>query len=473
MSHTVRRIVRSMNAREPHAGAGGLPVGQRGADGSMMRELNRFLVLNCVREQGPLARVSIAHRTGLSRTTVSSIIDALIKEGFVREGSLLDASPTGGRRAILVHFNADAGYILGVDAGRTHLTFIATNLAAEIVAHHSGPFDAARGPDVCLPELVCELRAFTQREGITWDHIIGVGLGIPGPMDARLRKLISPPRMPGWDGVDIRQILRRELNVPIYLDNDANMGALGESRFGAGRKVSELAYVKVGTGIGCGLVINGVVYRGSRGSAGELGHVTIDANGELCECGNRGCLETMAGAPAIARDAASGASLNRQRAEAGLPPVTLDRPVGDAAHIDAATVVRDALNGDPSSRAAIERAGELIGVALAGLINLFNPSLVLLDGGVARAGDLLIRPVVQAMKSRSLSAASAYTRVAEGALGDSAVAMGGVATVLDAAFGRPSLLGEESGESQPELPIVHPELPAVNVEDTRASAHLR
>ena len=468
MSHTVRRIVRSMNARDPHAGAAGLAVGLRGADGAMMREMNRFLILNCVREQGPIARVSIAQRTGLSRTTVSSIIETLIKEGFVREGSLLDASPTGGRRAILVHFNADAGYVLGVDAGRTHFTVIATNLAAEVIARHSGPFDATRGPDICLPELVRELREFTRREGISWDRIIGVGMGIPGPMDARLRKLISPPRMPGWDGVDIRQILRRELNVPIYLDNDANMGALGESRFGAGRKVSELAYIKVGTGIGCGLVINGVVYRGSRGSAGELGHVTIDADGPLCECGNRGCLETLAGAPVIGCDAANGTSLNRQRDREGLPPIKPAAHADMRAPMDAADVVRAALEGDAASQAAIERAGELIGVALAGLINLFNPSLVLLDGGVARAGDLLIQPVIQAMKSRSLSAASASTRVAGGALGDSAIALGGVATVLDAAFGRPSLLGEDHGDSQPELP-------AVRVEDARTPtpAHLR
>lgn len=455
MSHTVRRIVRSMNARDVR-GANGLGVSQRGADGAMMREMNRFLVLNCVREQGPIARVSIAQRTGLSRTTVSSIIETLIKEGFVREGSQLDAAPTGGRRAILVQFNADAGYILGVDAGRTHLTIIATNLASDIVARHSGPFDAARGPDVCLPELVRELRAFTAREGIAWDHIIGVGLGIPGPMDARLRKLISPPRMPGWDGVDIRQILRRELNVPIYLDNDANMGALGESRFGAGRKVSELAYVKVGTGIGCGLVINGVVYRGSRGSAGELGHVTIDADGPLCECGNRGCLETLAGAPVIGCDAATGASLNRQRKRAGLSPLPMSARWDEHTPVDLAEVVRAALDGDLASRAAIEHAGELIGVALAGLINLFNPSLILLDGGLARAGDLLINPVVQAMKSRSLSAASANTRVVTGELGDGAISLGGVATVIDAAFGTPSL-DADPGDSQPELPAVTPD----------------
>lgn len=466
MSHTVRRIVRSMNARDQVVGPAGLAAGQRGADGTMMREMNRFLVLNCVREQGPIARVSIAQRTGLSRTTVSSIIETLIKEGFVREGSLLDAAPTGGRRAILVHFNADAGYILGVDAGRTHFTVIATNLAADILARHSGPFDAARGPDICLPELVRELRAFTQREGIAWDRIIGVGLGIPGPMDARLRKLILPPRMPGWDRVDIRQILRRELNVPIYLDNDANMGAFGESRFGAGRKVSELAYIKVGTGIGCGLVINGVVYRGSRGSAGELGHVTIDSDGPLCECGNRGCLETLAGAPVIGCDAVTGASLNRRRERDGLPPLDADPVASDHTPMDVADVVRAALAGDAASRAAIDHAGELIGIALASLINLFNPSLVLLDGGVARAGDLLIHPVVQAMKSRSLSAASASARVAAGALGDSAIALGGVATVIDAAFGRPSLVGADPMDSQPELP-------AVNVDELRAPAQLR
>src|SRR5258708_15211730 len=271
MNHTVRHLVRNMRSRDAH-GTG------RGAGLRTMRQMNRLLVLNCMREEGPLARVKIADRTGLSRTTVGSIIDSLLSEGLAREGSLLDAAPAGGRRAILVHFNADAGNVLGMDIGRTHFTVVASNLAANIEARHSGPFDADLGPSICLPQLVAELRAFVERNQLSWDRMVGIGVGIPGPMDTGLSRLISPPRMPGWHGTDIRQILRRELGVPVYLDNDANMGALGESRFGAVRGVYELAYIKVGTGIGGGLGFNGQIYRGSPRRPGRLAPFTLDTH---------------------------------------------------------------------------------------------------------------------------------------------------------------------------------------------------
>src|SRR5260370_24220036 len=175
-----------------------------------------------------------------------------------------------------------------MDIGRPHFTVVASNLAANIEARHSGPSDADLGLSICLPQLVAELRAFVERNHLSWDRMVGIGVGIPGPMDTGLSRLISPPRMPGWHGTDIRQILRRELGVPVYLDNDANMGALGESRFGAGRGVYEMAYIKVGTGIGGGLVFNGPNYRGSRGGAGGLGHVSPAKHWRFCASGDPG-----------------------------------------------------------------------------------------------------------------------------------------------------------------------------------------
>lgn len=436
MSHTVRRLVRDMRSKDSRPRGEG---GERGAtDLRGVREANRTLVLNCIRGEGPLARVALARRTGLSRTTVSSIVDGLLTEGLVREGSTQSAAPSGGRRAILVHFNEAAGRILGVDLGRSHLTILITDLAANVIARHSGPFDCCLGPDVCLPLLVREIRAFVASSGTAWDSVVGLGMGIPGPLDAEQRMLVAPPRMPGWGGVDILRYLRRELKVPVYLGNDANMGALGESRFGAGRGLSDFAYVKVGTGIGCGLVIAGGVYRGPRGSAGELGHVTIDEDGPLCDCGNRGCLETMAAAPQIVADAVSGASLRRKLgpnapADTGAPALA-GRP-----DVDVADVVLAAQIGDAACRAAIERAGELIGVALGSLVNLFGPPVILLDGSVARAGDLVLEPIRRALATRSLPAASAGVRIVPGALGDNAIALGAVAAVIDAAFGPPEM----------------------------------
>ncbi len=431
MSRTVRRIVSDMRSRGARTQIGSDAM--KRADPSFMRQHNRLLVLNYVREHGPIARAAIARQTGLSRTTVSSIMDDLLREGFVLEGEMQSATPAGGRRAILVNFNAAAGYIVGIDLGRSHFTLLLTDLAAEMVAKRTGPFHTERGPDVCLPALLDELISFLAEQSVQLSQVVGVGVGIPGPMDSTLHKLYSPPRMPGWHGVDVERILRQRLGVPVYVENDANAGALGESRYGAGRGVADLVYVKIGTGIGAALVINGQIYRGSRGSAGEIGHVSIDENGPRCACGNRGCLEAVAGGGAIVEEARSLMAAERgMRATDGTaePPVDIS-----SEDLDVSRVVQAALDGDASCRTAIAHAGEHIGVALAGLVNLVNPSLVLLDGGVVRASELLLEPIRRAVAARSLAAASRYSRIATGALSDNAIALGGVVTVIDAAFG--------------------------------------
>jgi glucokinase-like ROK family protein len=398
-----------------------------------MREYNRLLVLNSVRISGPIARVVIARQTGLSRTTISTIMEELLKDGLVREGETRSLTSSGGRPATLVHFNDTAGYVIGVDIGRSHLTLLLTDLSANLVARRSGPFCLDRGPDYCLPRIGSELQDFLAEQGLAWSQIVGVGMGIPGPLDERLHKLVAPPRMPGWNNVEVQRILQQQLSVPLYIENDANMGALGESRYGAGRGTTDLAYVKLGTGIGAGLVIDGQLYHGSRGSAGEIGHVTIDEQGPVCDCGNRGCLEAIASADAIVADARAALSLRRSlgSANAAVDFGALCK-VPDP---DISDIVEAARRGDPASRAAIAYAGERIGVALASLVNLINPSLILVDGGVARAGDLLLDPIRTAVAARSLPIASHHARVEVGELGDNAIAIGGVATVLDAAFG--------------------------------------
>lgn len=452
MSRTVRHIVRGMRSRDESTPARWST--SKGADQRLMRELNRVLVLNCVREHEPIARVEIARRTGLSRTTVSTIIDELLRDGLVREGSTQHAAASGGRRAILVHFNASAGVMLGVDMGRSHLTIVLCDLAANILARRSGPFDVDRGPQICLPWLIAELRALLTEQRVPWSQVVGVGVGMPGPMDASLQRTVKPPRMPGWDGVDVRSILARELGVPIYLDNDANLGALGESRFGAGVGVPDLTYVKVGTGIGGGLVMAGSVYRGSVGSAGEIGHVTVDPDGPLCDCGNRGCLEALVGAHMITRDAAEGISLHACAGEQAARAATDPEPQALSAHVEAdvADVVTAAQGGDAAAAAALAHAGELVGVVLAGLVNLINPSLILVGGSVARAGDILLDPIRRTITARSFSVASAHIIVRAGALGDNATALGGVAMVMDAAFRIPTSMSSLGLPSQPRAP---------------------
>ena len=411
MSETAHQLVSSMRARSGRAP--GERTAALGTDLRMMRQSNRLLVLNCVRQHEPIPRAEVARLTGLSRTTVGHIVDDLIAEGFAREGDSQRARASAGRRVIPVHFNATAAYVLGVSIGRSHLTLVLCDLSAHIVDRIEAPFAITDGPDTCLPVIVRTIHDVVSSHHIEWTDIIGIGFGLPGTMDEQLDGLISERGLPGWKGVNLRQRLGAALGVPVYLDNNANLGALGEMRYGSRRGISNLLYVKVGVRIGSGMIINGQVYRGSSGSAGEIGHMTVDPDGPLCDCGNRGCLKAFAGAPAILTEV--------QRTIPGIESLPY--------------VIAEAEAGNPTCIAALTRAGSYLGVALASLLNFFNPALVVLDGSTMRAGDLVL-PVVRAeVRQRSLPAPLAHTQIVLSALHGSAIALGGVASVLDAAFG--------------------------------------
>jgi len=410
MTRTIRHIVKDMRSRTTH---GVTSNAAKGTDLQQMRKSNSLLVLNCVREHSVIPRAAVARVTGLSRTTVGSIIDALIKEGYVREGDAQRSEPSGNRRVIPVHFNVGAGHILGVAMGRNHLTIVLCDLGANVLREKTIAFDTSRGPDVCLPLFVAELNSFLEEQRLSWNKVIGIGLGMPGPLDTNLQGPVAPPRMPNWDGVQVSRILSAELSVPLYLDNNANMGALGESRYGVGRDISDMLYLKIGTGIGSGIIVDGQIYRGSGGSAGEMGHMTVDPSAPACDCGNRGCLEVLAGGPAIVEDARRrGANVNT-----------------------IVQVIQAAQGGDAACMSALVQAGEWIGIALTGLVNFFNPSLIVLDGSTMLAGDIMLESIRGYVTAHCLPAPRAYTQIKMGTLAGNAIALGGVATVLDVAFG--------------------------------------
>jgi len=420
---------------------------EHGVDLHAIREFNRLLILNHIREHGPLARVMIAQRLGLSRTTVSSIIDVLMNEGIVREGSLLNAAPQGGRRAILVHFEEDAGRVIGIDIGRSHLTLIITDLAATVLSQKTLPFNTDHGAEHCMLEVIQLVRLFTSEVELNWSRVIGIGVGIPGPLDNECHRISRAPHMPGWENIDLWQILQQEFRVPIWIDRDANMGAIGEYRGGAGQKHTDLAYIKIGTGIGAGLLLNGDIYRGHSGSAGEVGHLTIQENGIQCSCGNRGCLETVAVAPLIVADADQGLTLS-QKQSAHLSCIATTHPTDQSSRANRAgrpkknlaDVLQSAREGDLASLAALEQAGEHIGVALAGLINIFNPSAVIIDGGIAHPDEIFLHALQRSAVDACLPSAWEGTHIIAAELGTLSVALGATYTVIDATFNQQKVI---------------------------------
>ncbi len=386
--------------------------------------MNKEAIITHIRASEPgISRAELAEALGLSRSTVSTVVNELLAAGLVVERG---AGPSrGGRRPIVLQVNPDAGRVVGLDIGATHLAGILANLHGVVLAEAEQPLVIERGPEPCLEQVEALVGALLDRAQVGLAAVAAIGVGVPGPVIAERGIVSAPPIMPGWDGFPIRERLRERWRKPVLLDNDADLGALGEWAFGAGRGVNNLAYIKIATGIGCGLLLNGALYRGVLGTAGEIGHVTVSDIGPPCSCGGYGCLEAMASGRAIAQRAQLAVKAG-QRTQ--LACLAAEREV------TARDVAAAAAAGDAVSQQLLGDAGRHIGSALAGLVNLLDVGLVILGGGVTEAGGYLLDPLWQAVRERTLLASRQSTRVVPAALGRRSVALGAVWLALDHTF---------------------------------------
>src|SRR6201991_1137396 len=389
-----------------------MPAGRAGSLESL-RRLNRLRVIRALRDEGHISRADIARRTGLSRSTVSSLVADLQADGLVVErpepGSAHGAQ--GSRPPILLSFDASAGAAVGIDFGHSHLRVAVSDLASTILAERTRPLDtdhdAQEGLDAAA-ELVEQTLADA---GVDRSAVIGAGMGLPGPIESGEGVVGTSAVLPGWIGMTAEAEMRRRLDIPVMVDNDANLGALAEAAFGAGRAAGDLVYLKVSSGIGAGLILNGRLYRGSGGLAGELGHVLVDPDGIVCRCGNRGCLETVA---------ATGALVDLLRASHG-EDLTVQ------GMLDAARA------GDAGCRRVIHDAGRALGQVVATLLNVLNPELLVVGGDLAGAGDLLLAGVRESVGRAALPEAARRAEVVAGVLGDRAQVLGALALVVSEA----------------------------------------
>ena len=368
---------------------------------------------------GGISRAELARQMYLTRSAISTIIDDLKTIGLVYE---TENGPTSrGRRPILLEINPGYGFIVGIDMGATHLGIVVTDYSAHVLEEVEFSFSVDKGPRVCLPQIDAHLKDLLHKLNLDIQHISAVGMGVPGPVVADAGAVSAPPIMPGWDGYPIRSQLEGLWKVPISIGNDAEFGALGEWAYGAGRGENNLAYIKVGSGVGAGLLLGGHIYRGTTGCAGEIGHVTIQENGPLCTCGNHGCLEAVAGGRAIARNAKYAIEAGRRTQLSTIDPEKmLARDVADAARM-----------GDLVAQKIVTDAGAYIGIAVASLVNLFNPSMVVIGGGVSQMGDLLLEPIRKAVRERSLRSAAQAVRITSAVLGRRSSSMGAVVQAIN------------------------------------------
>jgi predicted NBD/HSP70 family sugar kinase len=357
---------------------------------------------------------------------VSSLVNDLVDEGVVveLESTGASAGASGGRPPTMVALDHRAGCAIGVDIGKTHLTVAVADAGHKILAERRAglPEDHQAADDLGVAIELIE--AVLEDSGVERAQVLGVGMGLPGPIHQVTGTVGSSAILPGWVGVRAAQELSDRLGLPVRVDNDANLGSLAESVWGAGREARDMIYLKLATGIGAGFVLDGRLYAGIGGTAGEVGHMIVDENGPVCRCANRGCLETLA----------SGAAC-----------VELLKPTfGDGLTLP--RLVELCSDGAPAAQRVVADAGRLIGLALATIVNVLNPSLVVIGGEMAACGDVLLDPLRRECLRHAIRSAAEDVTLIASPLGDRAEVLGALALILLDA-------GQVAGE--PPVPITH------------------
>jgi predicted NBD/HSP70 family sugar kinase len=378
-----------------------------------MREHNSSLLFTLIWRESEISRADLARRTGLSRSTVSDIVEELLVSELIRESGSGDSR--GGRPPTLLRFNDQAYLMAGIELGASHVSVVTTDLRGRLRANHRRNHPVVEQPDSSL-ELIDELLGLCL-EGEPPGRLLGIGVAAPCPVHLDRPGQLDPQLMPLWREVDLLAELRRTHSCPVYLDNDANLGALAERWWGAGRGGQDLAYLKIATGVGAGLILNGDIYRGAKGTAGEIGHIAIDPRGPRCRCGLYGCLGAMVGSQRLLE------RLDEEiRRGVGTPLSQVEPTIED--------MVTAAREGDSLSRRLIAEAGSYLGIAVAGLLNLLNPGVVVLGGSLADAGDILLDPIRDTLQHRTLWRSVTEARILTSELGDAAIAVGAATLVL-------------------------------------------
>ena len=380
-------------------------------------------VLKLIWHEQKTSRADIARYTGLSRSTVSEIIDDLLKTGFIAE--IGAGKSSGGRRPIVLEFQDEARCILGVDLGATHVGVALTDLRGRVLSWKEQEHPVRTDPEGTRALVMRLCEECLQGKSNGKKRLIRIGVAVPSPVDPLNPKMLSEVVIPDWHGESGLEELQHRFNVPVHVDNDANLGALAEHYWGAGKGIDDFIYIKIAHGIGAGYILNGATYRGAGGVAGEMGHLPLDPNGELCVCGLRGCLATFIGKPALTK---------RTKDLLSIYP---DSNLKDK-ECSLQAIEESALSGDKLAMQLVREVADYLGIAISGWFNLMNPSLAILGGALAGLGEQLLGPLRAKVRNSTLvSKAAVDIKTSE--LGPRAVAIGAATLALEAMFADPEL----------------------------------
>lgn len=359
-------------------------------------------VIDALTNGGPQSRATLARLLGVSRSTMSSLVTSLMAEEIVLESNGVgDGQKMAGRPGTLVELAGRRGYFIGIDFGRIFIKAAISDANYRVIEQISCDFDIDVPADAALDLAAAAVEQIIAAAGAGRDQIKAVGIGVPGPVDAATGQLHAGSILARWVGTDVPGGLARRLGLPVYMDNDANLGALAESTYGAARETTVALYVLLSVGVGLGVVINGRVFRGASGIAGELGHVVVDEHGDVCRCGSRGCLEAKVSVNALSK------ALSASHGE-----------------ISSDDMLKMAVAGDVGANRILADAGALVGRSVGALCNYFNPEIVIVGGELMRAGDSLLGPLRESMRRFSIARATENVRVVPASLGEQAELIG-------------------------------------------------
>ncbi|MEV4541358.1 ROK family protein (putative glucokinase) [Micromonospora echinaurantiaca] len=382
-------------------------------------------LLRLLRDEGAVSRAELADRLQMPRPRLLAELERLVGLGYVAEAGL--AASRGGRRSTLVELSPHLRFA-AVDLGASSIDVEVVNGRLEPVAAYAEPADIRSGPKLIL-QRVNELLHKAKVDG-AYERLDAVGIGVPGPVSFRDGVPVSPPIMPGWDRFPVRELLTREHGCPAVVDNDVNIMAIGERHGGVAHSVDDFLFVKIGTGIGCGIYLSGEVYRGTDGCAGDIGHIQVDSHGPMCSCGNVGCLEALFSGAALAKDATAAA-------RSGASPALAER-LAARGEVTALDVAEGAVEGDVTCIQLIRDGGRRVGGVLAGLVSFTNPSMIVIGGGLAQLGHILLAEIRSVVYRRSLPLATGNLPVVLSELGPRAGVAGAAVLASDVAFGEAS-----------------------------------
>lgn len=387
----------------------------------LMREMNTKIILQVIRKQTPISRSEIVNQTALTAATVSRIVNELIEMGLVREVGYAESS--GGRKPILLEIDPGAFFVIGIGVEVDEITGVLLDLNGQILLKEEKEIGDIKDFEIVSGYLFDIIEKLINNR--YKDKLIGIGVGIHGIVDYENGILVYPPAF-GWSNVPLANIIETKFNIPTLIENNDRALALGEYWFGAARNKKNFICLKIGAAVGSGIFTNGEIYRGVSNSAGEIGHTTVDEAGEICSCGNYGCLESMASISAIIKKTRK---LLKQGAQSSISEMIEDLEKLEEGHI-----FKAAESGDYLAKKVLDDAGRYIGIAIANSINMLNPELIIVGGKIIKAKDIIFDSILNTVNNKALNYPAKHVRIISSVLGKDGVPIGAGTLILESLF---------------------------------------